>query len=117
VPINLANDVVQQVLTTGRVVRSFLGITYIDIEPELAAQFGLPVREGIVVRQVGGGTPAARGGIRPGDIIVQMGETAITRGGDLQRYLRNTRPGTTTDIAVIRPQGRVTLRVRLEEAG
>lgn len=117
VPINLANDVVQQVLTTGRVVRSFLGITYIDIEPELAAQFGLPVREGIVVRQVGAGTPAARGGVRPGDIIVQMGDTPITRGGDLQRYLRNTRPGTTTEVVVIRPQGRATLRVRLEEAG
>jgi S1-C subfamily serine protease len=116
VPINLANDVVRQVLTTGRVVRAFLGISYVDIEPELAAQFGLPVREGIIVRQIGAGTPAAEGGIRPADIIVRIDDTEIARGGDLQRYLRNTRPGTVANVTVIRPQGRATLRVRLDEA-
>ena len=116
VPINLANDVVQQVLTTGRVQRAYLGISYLDIEPELAYQFGLPVREGIVVRAVGAGTPAARGGLRPADIIVRIDDTPITRGGDLQRYLRNTRPGTRARVTVVRPSGTQTLEITLGEA-
>lgn len=116
VPINLANDVVRQVLTTGRVRRAFLGIAYADIEPELAMQFNLPVREGIIVRAVGAETPALRGGIRPADIIVRIDDTEITRGGDLQRYLRTAAPGSTARVTVVRPSGRTTLTVRLTEA-
>ena len=64
VPINLANDVVQQLLTTGRITRAFVGINYADIGPELARQFELPVREGIIVGRVEPGSPAARAGPR-----------------------------------------------------
>jgi S1-C subfamily serine protease len=117
VPINLANDMVQQVLTTGRVRRSFLGINGLEIDPELAAQFRLPVREGVIVRAVGGGSPAERGGLLPGDIITKIGNVNIVTYGDFIRALRNTRPGTTVDITVVRPQGTRTLRVTLGEAG
>lgn len=116
VPINLANDVVQQVLTTGRVRNAFLGITYVDIEPELAAQFRLPVSDGIIVRDVAPNTPAARAGIRSADIITRMGAAAISSGGDFRRFLRQTRPGTTVPVTVLRPGGTQTLSVRLEEA-
>jgi S1-C subfamily serine protease len=116
VPINLANDMVQQVLTTGRVRRSFLGINGLEIDPELAAQFRLPVREGLIVRAVGGGSPAERGGLVPGDIITKIGNVNIVTYGDFIRALRNTRPGTAVDITVVRPQGTRTLRVTLGEA-
>lgn len=116
VPINLANDVVQQVLTTGRVLTAFLGVTYADIEPELAAQFRLPVREGIIVRDVAPNTPAARAGIRTADIIQKIGTITITTGGDLRRLLRQTRPGTRVPVVVLRPDGSHTLTVQLEEA-
>ena len=116
VPINLANEMVQQVLTTGRVRRAYLGISSADIEPEFAAQFRLPVSEGIIVRQVGANTPAERAGIRRADIITRINNTPITRGGDLVRLLRNMRPGTDVEVTVVRPQGTRTLTVRLEEA-
>jgi serine protease Do len=115
VPINLANEMVQQVLTTGRVRRAYLGISSADIEPEFAAQFRLPVTEGIIVRQVGPGTPADRAGIRRADIITRINNTPITRGGDLVRLLRNLRPGTNVEVTVVRPQGTQTLTVRLDE--
>ena len=116
VPINLANDMVQQVLTTGRVRRSYLGINGLEIDPELAAQFRLPVREGLIVRAVGAGSPADRGGLIAGDIITKIGNVNIITYGDFIRALRNTRPGTTVDITVARPQGTRTLRVTLGEA-
>ena len=115
VPINLANDVVRQVLTTGRITRSYLGISFADIEPELARQFGLPVKEGIIVGRVEAGSPASRAGLRPQDIIVRANDTAIASGGDLRRVLRSLSPGTTVRLEIIRPDGRSTVQVRLGE--
>ena len=116
VPINLASDVVGQVLTTGRVRRAYLGIESLDIEPELAVQFRLPVREGIVIRAVGRGTPAAQAGLREGDIIVHIDDTQIRQAGDLRRILRARGPGSTIRIHVLRPSGAVTLSANLIEA-
>ena len=116
VPINLASDVMNQVLTTGRVVRSYLGITYVDIDPELALRFGLPVEEGIIVRYVEPRSPAARAGLRPADIIYRIDDVELDRGGDLRRLLRGRAPGAAVQIEVIRPEGRDKLRARLGEA-
>jgi S1-C subfamily serine protease len=116
IPINLARDVADQILTTGRVRRAFLGIGYADIDPYLAREFGLPVQEGIIITQVGTGSPAARAGIRQGDIITAIGRTEITQGGDLRRALRGQRPGDPVSLTVIGAEGRRSVNVRLGEA-
>ena len=116
IPINLANQVATQVLTTGRIQRAFLGISYGDIERELAAQFGLPVSQGIIVLEVVPNSPAARAGIRAQDIIVRAGGTAIVRGGDLQRVLRTLAPGDQIQLGIVRPTGETTVTARLVEA-
>ena len=122
IPINLAQDIANQVLTTGRVVRAYLGIVPADLSPEIADRFGLPVREGVIVRSVGGNTPAAAAGLQPADIITSIDQTAIPTTGELFRVLRSKRPGDTVRIAIVRldAQGRVTgrptLTARLVEA-
>src|ERR687893_885010 len=60
IPINLARDIAGQLLTTGRIRRTVLGIVPDDLIPELSEQYNLPVREGIIVRQVEPGSAAAR---------------------------------------------------------
>jgi S1-C subfamily serine protease len=115
VPINLAGDVVRQVLETGRVRRAFLGINHSDLDPELAEQFGLPVREGVIVRRVVAGSPAARGGMQAGDIITALNGTRITQGGDLRRTLRTLAPGSEATLTVLRPSGQTRVTVRLGE--
>jgi serine protease Do len=117
VPINLAQNVAEQILTTGRVVRSFLGVEYRDVEPEMAEQFRLTVREGIVVVSVSPSTPAAQAGVERGDIITRVDDTAIKQGGDLRRVLRDRRPGDNVRITVVRLGGDTrTLSARLTEA-
>jgi len=116
VPINLANDVVRQIIETGRITRAYLGVGFADIEPELARQFGLPVKEGIILTAVGRGSPAARAGLRPQDIIVKGNSTAITSGGDLRKLIRSLEPGATIRLEVIRPNGRLTVPVELGQA-
>ena len=116
VPIILANDVVQQLLTTGRITRAFIGINYADIGPELARQFELPVREGIIIGRVEPSSPAARAGLRSQDIIVRGNDTPIRSGGDLRQLLRDLSPGDQLRLEVIRPSGRTTVTIRLGEA-
>jgi len=116
VPINLASDIVRQLLTTGRIERAFLGIGSLDIGPELAAQFRLPVEEGIIVQQIAAGSPAHQAGIRPGDIITRVDETPITSGGDLRAVLRDKSPGDVVRITVLRPSGRSVVSARLGRA-
>jgi serine protease Do len=117
VPIKLAQDVAEQILATGRVVRSFLGVEYRDVEPEMAEQFRLSVREGIVVVSVSPNTPAERAGVERGDIITRVDDTPIKQGGDLRRVLRDRRPGDDVRITVVRIGGGTrTLNARLAEA-
>ncbi|HYF38185.1 MAG TPA: PDZ domain-containing protein, partial [Gemmatimonadales bacterium] len=116
IPINLANDVVEQILTTGRVRRAFIGIEYRDIEPQLAAQFGIPVREGVLVGVVGRGTPAERAGLEPGDIITAIDDAEVAHGGDLRGILRQRKPGDTVTLTVVRESGRARVRLQLAEA-
>jgi len=116
IPINLANDVVQQVPTTGHITRAYLGVGFADIEPELARQFGLPVKEGIILTAVEPRSPAARAGLRPQDIIVKGNTTSIQSGGDLRKLLRSFKPGATVRLDVIRPNGRTTVPVELGQA-
>jgi serine protease Do len=116
VPINLANDVVRQILTTGHITRAYLGVSFADIEPELAREFGLPVKQGIIVGAVERGSPAAIAGLRAQDIIVRGNNTPITSGGDLRKLLRSMAPGTTIRLEVMRPGGRTTVPVQLGQA-
>jgi S1-C subfamily serine protease len=115
IPINLAIEMANQVLATGRYVRPFLGISFNDVDADLASQFRLPVREGVIVTDVLRGSPAANGGLRPQDIITRVDGTAIAMGGDLRRALRGKKPGDTVQLSVVRPPNgaRATLSVRL----
>ena len=121
IPINLARDIAEQVLTTGRVRRAVLGVFPDDLIPELAQQYNLPVREGIIVRQVEPGSPAARAGLQVADIITHIEGQRVTTSGDLRRILRSRRPGDTVRLTVVRAPDRgrattLTLTAQLGEA-
>lgn len=105
VPINLAREVAEQLITTGRIVRAYFGINYRGITPELSRQFNLPVREGIIVLAVEPGSPAARAGLRESDIITAVDAQPIATEGDLLRFIRSARPGQRVRVQGVRPSG------------
>jgi serine protease Do len=115
IPINMANNVAQQLIETGRVQRARLGLSYNDIEPEIAEQFNLPVRQGVIVQEVTPGSPAALAGIRVQDLITRAGNTAITSGGDLRRVLRSHRPGDELTLTLRRGQSALNVTALLTE--
>lgn len=117
VPINLARDIADQLLTTGVIRRARLGINSVEITAEVARQFpALPVDGGVVITQVEPGSPAAMADLRRGDILIRLGDTPIGGIGDLARFLRQRSPGDTTTIVVIRGGREIMAEARLAES-
>jgi serine protease Do len=115
IPINLARQIAEQVLTTGEIRRAFLGVDYREIDEPLAVQFRLPVREGVIITTVGGGTPAASAGLRQGDIVVAVNGEPVRQGADLRRAIRERSAGDQIRLRVLRPDGERELVARLGE--
>ena len=116
IPINTAMAMANQVLTTGRYVRAFVGIQYVDITPEIAERFRLAAREGVIVQGVQPQSPADRAGMRAEDIITRVADTPVRHGGDLRRALREMRPGQSAPFTVLRGGRQQVVTVRLGQA-
>jgi len=117
VPINTTKQVLNDIVKHGRVIRPWLGLSYIPITPELAQQYNLPTKQGAIVAEVTPGSPADRAGIRTEDIIVHIGSQDIRDAGDLRAALRNRQPGERLGIKLVRPNGdRRSLTLEVGEA-
>jgi S1-C subfamily serine protease len=95
--------------------RAYLGISYEDLTPEIAARLRTQVGEGLVVGAVGAGSPAAAAGLQRGDIITRIDSQEIDNGGDFRRHMRQRLPGETATIVADRQGREVRLEARLGE--
>ena len=116
VPINLARDVMQQIIATGHVERAALGVTVRDASADDAAYVGLSTIGGVLVEDVGASdSPARRAGVQPGDVIVAVDGHAVTYVAQLQEAIAFRKPGDVVSLDVARKGGaRVTLHVPLQ---
>ncbi len=115
IPINTALRVMNDLVTYGRVIRPYLGVQVIS-SAEARQRYGLDVREGLYVARVIGGTPAARAGLRQGDVIVKLAGESVGTLADLRRVLERHRPGDTVELQVLRAGQTLTLMAVLAEA-
>jgi S1-C subfamily serine protease len=102
IPINVATKVEAQLLAGGKVSQGHLGIGIQDIDPSLAGAFGLPRPAGALVNSVEPGTSAAASGIKPGDVVTQIGDKAIDRSAELAEHVAGLKPGTKAKLTLIR---------------
>jgi S1-C subfamily serine protease len=116
VPINTAKEVLEDITRHGRVVRPWLGLSYVPITPELAREYRLPVRQGVIVVEVVRGGPADRAGLRPEEIIVGINGSNVTDAGALRSVLREKEPGDRLAMQVVGPGGKRSITVTLGEA-
>ena len=115
IPINEAKAVMGQLIARGKVVRGWLGIAIQDVTDELAGSFGVSEREGVLVADVIKGGPGEAAGLRPGDVIVELGGTKIREVPDLQRRVANVAPGQMVAVGVVRDRAPQRLTVRVGE--
>jgi serine protease DegS len=102
IPIELARDVLQQIVEKGRVVRGWLGIEAQDLTQALAESFGLDDPRGTVVAGILREGPAERAGIRPGDVITRMNDQPIANAREAMNRIARQAPGSRLQIEGVR---------------
>ncbi len=102
IAINTAKPIAQQLVSTGKAVHPFLGISYAALTPSIARQLGIQDTQGIVVAQVVPGSPAATAGLQRLDVIKQIDNQPITDESVLGRVLNGHQPGDTVTLQVLR---------------
>jgi serine protease Do len=115
IPINVAIDVSNQLKNTGKVTRGWLGIGIQEITKDLADSFGMKNTNGALVSNVEKGSPAEKGGLEAGDVIVKFDGKAISTSSDLPRVVGATKPGKQVAVEVLRKGASRTLNVAAGE--
>jgi serine protease Do len=115
IPGNLARNVMEQLATNGKVVRGFVGVSVQDINPELAEQFKLTAREGALIAEVTPDGPAAKAGIKGGDVITSFGGKTVKDGRHLKLAVANVAPGSKVEAEVIRDGKTVKMDISVTE--
>jgi S1-C subfamily serine protease len=116
IPAHTMKRVIEQILENGRVVRPWLGISGIDMNPAIARRYNLPLESGVLLVEIGRESPAYEAGLRVGDILVQMGDQEIKDMKDLVLALSKLSIGYVLKIALVRMGRKYDTSVRLVEA-
>jgi serine protease Do len=111
--VDLAKTVVTQLATTGHVVRGYLGVSIQPMNAELAKGLGVAETSGALVSSVVGGSPAAKAGVKPGDVITEYNGRKVARAEDLPRAVAESAVGREVPLTVVRDGKPVTLRASI----
>jgi serine protease DegQ len=113
IPSTLAVNVMGQLIAHGEVRRGALGVEVQDPSEQLARLLGLGDTRGAVVTRVAGDSPAARAGLRPGDVITAVGDQRIADARDLRSIESRTRTGAVLALRIVRDGARLDLTATL----
>ena len=102
VPIDLAMQIVKQLKANGHFRRGWAGVTIHDVTRDLALSFGMKKPAGALIADILVGSPAAKSGLKVGDVVVEFEGRQIVMSSDLPPLVGQTLPGTRARLAVIR---------------
>ncbi len=111
IPVDTASQVMGSLLRDGRVRRGWIGIEPRDLTPELAESLGLPVQQGVLIAGVLGGGPAARAGLRPGDVVLRIGDKAVLNTTQLLATVAALQPESEAKIGLQRGDKAIDLKL------
>ena len=113
IPVNMASRIMDSLITTGKVVRGWLGVSIQNINDATAEVFGMDRPHGALVGQVESGSPAEKAGIKQGDVIVSIDGKPVKDVEDLQLKVVDIAPGTKIDLDIMRGRHEMTLPLKL----
>ncbi|MGD0251692.1 MAG: Do family serine endopeptidase [Verrucomicrobiota bacterium] len=116
VPVNLARHSMERLIASGRISRGYLvGITMQDITPDLAQGLNLAIQNGVLVNDVLPGTPVAKSGIKPDDVIVAFNGKDVADRHSLQLAVSECPPGSQATMKLIRNGAAKIINIKLAE--
>ncbi|MGH7277763.1 MAG: PDZ domain-containing protein, partial [Candidatus Rokuibacteriota bacterium] len=116
VPSNLAKNVYTQIAETGTVERGWLGVSIQPLTSELATSFGVKDAKGVLVAEVVPDSPAAKAGLKAGDVVLQFDGKPMEQPRDLSRAVATLKPGQAAKVTVWRDRREQTLPVTVAQA-
>lgn len=115
IPIDLVKGVMKSLISSGKVVRGWLGVGIQNLTEDMAKSFGYHNVEGALVGDVQSDSPADKAGLQQGDIITQVGAERITSSTQLRNLVANLIPGKDVDVTVFREGQNKSLSLRVGE--
>jgi len=115
IPIDVANNVQTQLVSTGKVTRGRIGVQIQEVNAQFADAFGLDRPRGALVGQVIEGGPAEKGGIKTGDVILSVDGRPVERSTQLPSVVSAIKPGTSAKIEVWRDGSSKIINVKVDE--
>ena len=113
IPADVVLQTAQQLIQTGKAEHPYLGVSLVTVTDDLQSRFNLTRDTGVLVADVGAGTPAADAGLQQGDVIVKIGDKDVASDVDLFTLLRKDKPGDTITLTVDRDGTLATVSVTL----
>ncbi|GGX81784.1 2-alkenal reductase [Litchfieldella qijiaojingensis] len=115
IPVNLARDILEELVTQGRVIRGWLGIEAQEMTQELASSFGLNSLGGVVIAGIVPGGPADEAGLRPGDVLLQVDGRPILDPRVVMADIAAIEPGSSLPVQVVRNGRRMDVTLEVGE--
>jgi serine protease Do len=116
IPSNMARKIYTELQAKGRVTRGWLGVSIQPLTPELAKSFGAKDTKGVLLSEVMPDSPAAKSGLKQGDILTEFDGKKVEAPADLQRAVGLSSPGHGAKVKVWRDQGEKTVDIKVGEA-
>ncbi len=113
IPVDLAYDVMTQIIQNGRVIRGWLGVQLSNISPQIVQTLGLQNTEGVLIAGVIRNGPAQRAGIEPGDIITHIDGQPINDARHALLLIAHHKPGDALDIRGLRREERIDTKAQV----
>jgi serine protease Do/serine protease DegQ len=102
IPVNLASSVMRGLIETGTVARGYLGVSSQELDPDLAEAFGIPDGRGVILSEVSPDGPAARAGLRHGDVVIAFNGRPVASRDQMRLAIAQSLPGATVTLKIIR---------------
>lgn len=111
IPTSTARSVMEAIVRDGQVTRGWIGVEPQDLTPELAESFGLKAGSGVIITGVLQNGPAAKAGIKPGDVITAVVDRKVSNVAQLLSAVASLTPGTPAQLQVVRKTGSSSVEV------
>jgi len=110
IPVDLATDVMEQIVSRGRVARGWIGIVGRSVTPDLADSFGLRTQSGVLISSTRKDSPAEHADLRPGDVVTRVDGRAVASTHELLEAVAAASPGSNIDLEIWRGSQRMDTR-------